>query len=51
MGKEKKDKCVMCGEETPYTKDIPVNLRHYYVDGGGQLCRDCYEYIYKGIEV
>lgn len=37
-----KDKCVICDKETVYTKDTHINLRCYYVDGTGQLCRKCY---------
>lgn len=38
-----KDKCVMCGEETPYDETINIDLRVGYIEGGGQLCIDCYE--------
>ena len=31
--------CVSCGKPT---EDDP----EYYVDGGGQLCRECFERIY-----
>jgi len=37
----KYDKCVNCGETTnePINKDI--SLRHYYIEGAGQLCETC----------
>lgn len=40
---EKKiEKCVLCGEETPYIIDTPIDMRYYYIEGGGQLCEKCY---------
>ena len=41
-----KEKCVVCNQETPYTKDTHVDYRQYYVEGAGQLCEDCYFRIY-----
>jgi hypothetical protein len=40
------DKCVMCGEKTPYTKHTHIDLREHYVEGAGQMCRGCYLRIY-----
>jgi len=37
-----KDKCVICGKETPYYKTTHIDFRSYYVDGCGQLCQECY---------
>jgi hypothetical protein len=34
--------CVMCGEETTTLKTTHVDFRYGYVDGAGQLCRQCY---------
>ena len=44
MGKviTKKDKCVMCGEKTPYDNYTHVDLREHYVEGAGQLCSECW---------
>jgi len=36
------EKCVMCGVETTILKTTHVDFRYGYVDGAGQLCRDCY---------
>ena len=33
-----KDKCVMCGKETPYDITTNINLRVGYIEGGGQGC-------------
>lgn len=41
-----KDKCVSCDALTPYTKETNINVRNYYVEGGGQLCKECYTKIY-----
>lgn len=40
------EKCVSCGKETIYPKDLDINFRDYYVEGAGQLCVDCYMDIY-----
>jgi hypothetical protein len=33
-----KDKCVICGRETPYNVDTHVDMREGYVEGQGQTC-------------
>lgn len=33
-----KDKCVLCGEETPYDKTTHIDLRVGYFEGVGQTC-------------
>lgn len=33
-----KDKCVICGKESPYNKNTHIDLRIGYVEGGGQGC-------------
>jgi len=48
VGKKQKDEfdmfeqCIMCGEETTVLKTTHIDFRYGYVDGAGQLCRDCY---------
>lgn len=37
-----KDKCIMCGEDTPYDYETHVDMRHGYIEGAGQLCSNCY---------
>jgi len=37
----KKDKCVICNQETKYDKDTPIHIREHYVEGSGQLCPSC----------
>ncbi|MDD3098519.1 MAG: hypothetical protein PHU82_01680 [Candidatus Pacebacteria bacterium] len=44
---KEKDRCVVCGKETPYYKNTPINARMYYVKGSGQLCGNCWRIIYK----
>lgn len=41
------EKCVNCGKETPYTIDNHIDYRNYYIEGVGQLCKDCYNEIYN----
>ena len=36
------DKCIICGKDTPFTKDIHIDHRLWYIEGAGQCCRDCY---------
>ena len=33
-----KDKCVLCGKETPYDKETHVDMRRGYIEGCGQTC-------------
>lgn len=40
------DKCVNCGKETEYPKDAHVDFRDDYIEGAGQLCKDCRKKIY-----
>lgn len=41
------DKCVSCGKDTKYPKNMHVDLRNNYIEGTGQLCDDCANKIYK----
>jgi len=41
------EKCVSCWEKTDIRKDAQIDLRGYYVEGAGQLCKDCYIRIYS----
>jgi len=43
----KKDKCVVCGRNSPYDKNTNIHRRKFYVEGAGQLCKDCWDTIYK----
>ena len=37
-----KEKCVVCGAETPYEFETHIDYRHGYVEGVGQTCpRGC----------
>jgi len=40
------DKCVSCGDTTPYSVNEHIDYRNYYIEGAGQLCKECYEKIY-----
>ena len=35
---DEKDKCVICGQETPYLRSTHINHRTGYVEGSGQGC-------------
>lgn len=45
--KPKFEKCVSCGKETTYLMNLPIKLREYYVEGAGQLCKECFEKTYN----
>jgi hypothetical protein len=36
------EKCVLCGVETTTLKTTHIDYRTGYIDGAGQLCRECY---------
>ena len=44
-----KDTCIMCGDETSYDYETHIDLRYGYVEGAGQLCKECYENKVVGI--
>lgn len=33
----------MCGVETPYEFETHIDFRYGYVEGAGQMCKDCYD--------
>ena len=41
------EKCVMCEKETPYKVNTHIDLREHYVEGGGQLCKECWDKTYN----
>ena len=41
------DKCVSCGDTTPYSVNEHIDYRNYYIEGAGQLCTKCWD---KGTE-
>lgn len=43
---KKMDKCILCGCETIYPKNMHIDYRVYYVEGAGQLCKECYDKTY-----
>lgn len=46
-----KEKCVLCGAETPYDETAHIDTRHGYVEGCGQTCRECWEKAYPKADV
>lgn len=36
------EKCIICGVETTTLKTTHIDFRTGYVEGAGQLCRECY---------
>ena len=42
-----KEKCVSCGVETSYDITENINYRSFYIEGAGQLCKECYDKTYS----
>jgi recombinational DNA repair protein (RecF pathway) len=40
------EKCVDCGVDTKIPITRNVDTRAYYVEGAGQLCKECFDKIY-----
>ena len=40
------ERCVLCGRETDVPLDLPIARRDCCIEGGGQLCRDCWQKLY-----
>jgi hypothetical protein len=40
------EKCISCGVDTKIPCNLHIDYRHYYVEGAGQLCTECWENIY-----
>ena len=38
------DTCYLCQCEVPFYKDDPIDIRYNYIEGAGQLCKDCYDH-------
>jgi hypothetical protein len=36
------EQCILCGKETTTLKTTHVDFRTGYIEGAGQLCRECY---------
>lgn len=39
--------CVLCGKQTDVRRDTNIDFRTNYIEGCGQLCRECSALIYK----
>lgn len=48
---EEDEICILCGSKTGISKTAPLNTRKYYVDGCGQLCRECWNELYGIMEI
>ena len=35
--------CIMCHKKLDILKSTPIDQRLYYIEGAGQLCKDCWE--------
>jgi len=40
------ERCISCNTIIAINKSTPIKERLYYIQGSGQLCRDCHEEVY-----
>ena len=40
------EKCVLCNKDTYIVRNADVSHRPFYVEGAGQLCKECFELTY-----
>lgn len=40
------EECISCGIVTQTPKTLDVSKRLYYIEGVGQMCRECWETLY-----
>ena len=40
------DRCVLCGRATDVSTALPIDRRDHYIEGCGQLCRNCWKKLY-----
>ena len=40
------ERCVLCGSVTDIPADLSIDRRSCYVEGSGQLCRNCWQKLY-----
>ena len=43
-----RERCVLCGGDTPVEKGADLDSRLYYCECCGQLCRACYQALLQG---
>jgi recombinational DNA repair protein (RecF pathway) len=41
------EKCVLCDIPTTIAVNTPVDNRHFYIEGAGQLCERCWNDVYS----
>lgn len=46
MKEKMKEKCIMCSKVTDYYITDNIDRRNYYVEGCGQLCKECFDKVY-----
>lgn len=37
------ESCILCGRETAVSKELTIAQRYGYIEGSGQLCKNCYD--------
>jgi hypothetical protein len=44
--KKELERCVLCGKRINVRRDTCVDFRAYYVEGCGQICKECFVSLY-----
>lgn len=39
------EECIVCGVETNEPKHRHIDFRNFYIEGAGQLCKECFSNI------
>lgn len=42
-----KDLCINCETETEYSHNVNIDYRNHYVEGAGQMCKQCWDEIFE----
>lgn len=43
------ENCVGCGEQTQVLRTQHIDFREYYIEGAGQLCKECWDKTYENM--
>ena len=49
MSKDNRELCILCKTETPYHFSTDIEYRSHFVEGAGQLCKQCWDKTYENL--
>ena len=47
----KYEKCIKCAKKTNVKFETPIKNRDHFIENSGQLCKGCYETVFKSEEI